>query len=74
MNIIPSIASHTYGQSECESHNDLNANNRYTSQKSIDLYVTTGTANDWFYGDDASKTNNGHRAYGFTIELRDTGL
>jgi hypothetical protein len=51
---------------------------RYTSQKSIQLYVTTGTANDWFYDTDASSTNcvgtTCYRAYGFTIELRDTGL
>lgn len=45
----------------------------YTSQKSIDLYVTTGTASDWFYGDDATSTNDGYKAAGFTIELRDTG-
>ena len=51
---------------------------RYTSQKSIQLYVTTGTANDWFYDTDTSSTNcvgtTCYRAYGFTIELRDTGL
>lgn len=45
----------------------------YTSQKSIDLYVTTGTASDWFYDDEATATNDGYRAAGFTIELRDTG-
>jgi carboxypeptidase A1 len=39
----------------------------YTSQKSIDLYVTTGTASDWFY----IGTNN--YSWGYTIELRDTG-
>lgn len=44
----------------------------YTSEKSIGLYVTTGTASDWFYSDDANK-NNDYRAAGFTIELRDTG-
>mmetsp|Transcript_21794 Transcript_21794/g.56809 ORF Transcript_21794/g.56809 Transcript_21794/m.56809 type:complete len:444 (-) Transcript_21794:155-1486(-) len=46
---------------------------RYTSQKSISLYPTTGTANDWFYGTVASRGNKGLRAYGFTVELRDTG-
>ncbi|XP_062502732.1 zinc carboxypeptidase-like [Corticium candelabrum] len=46
----------------------------YTSQKSIGLYPTSGTASDWFYGIDATSTNNGYRAAGFTIELRDTGL
>jgi len=46
----------------------------YTSQKSIQLYVTTGTASDWFYGDDATSGNkqNGisYRAAGYTVELR----
>ena len=46
---------------------------QYTSQKSIGLYMTTGTASDWFYSDDAN-TNNNHRAAGYTIELRDTGF
>jgi len=45
----------------------------YTSQKSIQLYVTTGTASDWFYDTDATNSNKGYRAAGFTIELRDTG-
>jgi murein tripeptide amidase MpaA len=45
----------------------------YISEKSIDLYVTTGTASDWFYGEDATNTNKGYRAAGYTIELRDTG-
>jgi len=51
----------------------------YTSQKSIDLYVTTGTASDWFYDDQtgAAKTNGvvGKqviRPAGFTVELRPT--
>lgn len=46
---------------------------RYTSQKSIQLYMTTGTASDWFYSDDAN-ANNEFRAAGYTIELRDTGM
>jgi hypothetical protein len=46
---------------------------RYTSQKSIQLYLTTGTASDWFYSDDAN-SNNQYRAAGYTIELRDTGF
>jgi len=41
----------------------------YTSQKSIQLYVTTGTASDWFYGA-GSTTNNNYRAAGYTVELR----
>jgi len=45
----------------------------YTSQKSIQLYVTTGTASDWFYDTEATNGNEGYRAAGFTIELRDTG-
>ncbi len=45
---------------------------RYISQKSIGLYVTTGTASDWFYSDNANQ-NNEHRAAGYTIELRDEG-
>jgi len=46
---------------------------RYTSQKSIQLYVTTGTASDWFYGKEATDGNRGYKAAGYTIELRDTG-
>jgi len=49
----------------------------YTSQKSIDLYVTSGTASDYFYGT-LSQTNgklNGQIIHpaGFTVELRPTG-
>ncbi len=46
---------------------------RYTSQKSIGLYMTTGTASDWFYSDDAN-SNNEYRAAGYTIELRAISL
>lgn len=46
---------------------------KYISQKSIQLYLTTGTASDWFYSDDAN-VNNKYRAAGYTIELRDTGM
>jgi carboxypeptidase A1 len=52
----------------------------YTSQKSIDLYVTTGTASDWFYDPTtgAARTNgkqgtNIIEVAGFTVELRPTG-
>ena len=45
---------------------------KYTSQRAIDLYLTTGSASDWFYSDDANM-NNKYRAAGYTIELRDTG-
>ncbi|XP_065833342.1 carboxypeptidase B-like isoform X1 [Oscarella lobularis] len=48
-------------------------NRRYTSQKSIGLYPTTGSADDWFYGEEATAANRGYRAAGYTIELRDTG-
>jgi len=47
-----------------------NSGKVYVSQKSIDLYVTTGTASDWFYGEDAISTNEGYKAAGFCIELR----
>jgi len=44
----------------------------YTSQKSIDLYVTTGTASDYYYG--AGTTNNGpYKIASYTVELRPTG-
>jgi len=45
----------------------------YTSQKSIDLYVTTGSAGDWLYGTDLvpnSSANKGFRVAAYTIELR----
>jgi len=40
----------------------------YTSQKAINLYVTTGTALSWAY----SQTNAASK-FAYTIELRDTG-
>ncbi|KJE93156.1 carboxypeptidase [Capsaspora owczarzaki ATCC 30864] len=43
----------------------------YTSEKSIGLYPTSGTASDFFYADDSN--NKGYRAASYTIELRDTG-
>ena len=45
---------------------------RYTSQKAIDLYQTSGTARDWFYSEEANMDNE-YRSAGYTIELRDTG-
>jgi len=42
----------------------------YVSQKSIDLYITTGTASDWFY---ETKANTPAIWASYTIELRDTG-
>jgi len=44
----------------------------YTNQRSIQLYITTGSAGDWFYG--ASRpTNGGFRTAAYTFELRPTG-
>jgi len=45
----------------------------YTSQKSIDLYVTTGTASDWYYGDQATRNNGPYKIASYTVELRPTG-
>jgi murein tripeptide amidase MpaA len=45
---------------------------RYTSQK-FGLYPATGSAGDWFYGDEATFSNRGYRAASYTIQLRDTG-
>jgi len=41
----------------------------YISEPSIDLYITTGTASDWFYGT-GSLGQTKFRAAGFTVELR----
>ena len=46
---------------------------RYTNQKSIGLYPTTGSADDWFYSDDANENNGEYRSAAYTIELPDTG-
>jgi len=40
----------------------------YVSQPSIDLYMTTGTASDWFYGNSTTASSK-YRSYGITIEL-----
>jgi hypothetical protein len=45
----------------------------YVSQKAFRLYPTSGTARDWFYGEQATSFNKGYRAAGYTVELRDTG-
>ena len=45
----------------------------YNNQKSIGLYPTTGSADDWFYSDDANEGNGEFRSAAYTIELRDTG-
>eukprot|EP00732_Lithocolla_globosa_P003925 Lithocolla_globosa_v1_NODE_3362_length_1690_cov_5.666055.p2 type:complete len:156 gc:universal NODE_3362_length_1690_cov_5.666055:958-1425(+) len=41
----------------------------FQNQHSIDLYLTTGSTSDWLYGDQL-RDSQGHRAYGFTLELR----
>jgi carboxypeptidase A1 len=43
----------------------------YTSQRSIQLYVTTGSAGDWYYG--ASNPGGTNRTGAWTVELRPTG-
>jgi len=42
----------------------------YTSQRSYQLYQTTGSASDWGYGSILSAGNQGKRVGSFTIELR----
>jgi hypothetical protein len=50
-----------------------NVNGRsYTNQRSIQLYITTGSAGDWFYGA-ATNTNGAFRAAAYTFELRPAG-
>ncbi len=41
----------------------------YTSIPSVDLYPTSGSASDWFYGKQVRETF-GRSVYGFTFELR----
>ncbi|KAI1320451.1 hypothetical protein EDD11_000836 [Mortierella claussenii] len=43
---------------------------QYISEPSVALYKTTGAGSDWFYGEKATKANNGQRVYSYTIELR----
>jgi murein tripeptide amidase MpaA len=45
----------------------------YTSQRSYQLYQTTGSTSDWMYGTAGQTGNGGVRVYSFTIELRPTG-
>jgi murein tripeptide amidase MpaA len=42
----------------------------YTSQRSYQLYQTTGSASDWFYGTGGWTGNGNVRVYSLTIELR----
>lgn len=46
----------------------------YINQKSIGLYPTTGTADDWFYSDSANEFNGEVRTAVYTIELPDSGF
>jgi len=46
---------------------------QYTSQPAVDLYPTSATSVDWFYGEGIKNTNGGVRAYGLVFELRDKG-
>jgi len=46
---------------------------QYTSQPAVDLYPTSATSVDWFYGEGLSNTNGGVRAYALAFELRDKG-
>ncbi|KAJ3340307.1 hypothetical protein HDU93_007148 [Gonapodya sp. JEL0774] len=48
---------------------------KYVSEREIDLYAASGTAEDWFYSADVGKKvtedrDNKGRVYGYTIELR----
>lgn len=45
----------------------------YRNIRSTELYITTGSAGDWFYGLDATEGNNGYRAAAYTYELRPVG-
>jgi len=46
-------------------------NMSYTSQRSYQLYQTTGSAQDWYYG--ASNPAGARRTAAWTVELRPTG-
>ena len=41
----------------------------YTSERAVDLYVASGGASDWFYGDQVQAAF-GRRPFSYTIELR----
>ncbi|CAI8026892.1 Zinc carboxypeptidase A 1, partial [Geodia barretti] len=45
----------------------------YTSERSADLYLASGVASDWFYGEEATSENEGYRAASYTVELRPSG-
>jgi len=44
----------------------------YVNQKAFQLYETSGTSRDFFYGNGSSQFNNGFRSVSWTIELRPT--
>ncbi|KAF9018993.1 hypothetical protein BGZ52_003804, partial [Haplosporangium bisporale] len=45
----------------------------YVSERTIELYQMMGSAADWFYGEEATKANNGRPVYSYAIELRPNG-
>jgi len=45
----------------------------YVSQTAYSLYITTGSASDWYYGAQAFAANSGYRVASYTVELRPTG-
>jgi hypothetical protein len=44
----------------------------YVNQKAYQLYETSGTSRDYFYGNGSQMANNGFRSVSWTIELRPT--
>ncbi|KAG0033222.1 hypothetical protein BGZ81_009085 [Podila clonocystis] len=42
----------------------------YISERAVELYQMRGSAADWFYGEEATKANNGRPVYSYAIELR----
>ena len=45
----------------------------YTSEKASDAFNASGTARDWLYSTNASRTNSGYKAAAYTVELRKDG-
>lgn len=50
-----------------------NGGRNYQNIRSIQLYITTGSAGDWLYGAQATAGNGGFRIGAYTYELRPTG-
>ncbi|KAK9768072.1 hypothetical protein K7432_001608 [Basidiobolus ranarum] len=51
-----------------EAVNKVNATNAYVPQMDAELYIASGGADDWFFGDDVTK-KQGFRSTGLTVEL-----